>query len=134
MIDDRYILAPARQCLAPVYYRILLIYRNLVIDNNQQKSRYFPITFISSLTRLTVTSCHFYRVFTDILSVLEQVSSNTSSLNGFYSSVTTDYYRETARLILHPIYRLISTHPFWEILSEKNQYISLHHNACQSEW
>ena len=36
MIDDRYILAPARQCLAPVYYRILLIYRNLVINNNQQ--------------------------------------------------------------------------------------------------
>ena len=133
MIDDRYILAPARQCLAPVYYRILLIYRNLVINNNQQKSRYFPITFISSLTRLTVTSCHFYRVFTNILSVLEQVSSNTSSLNGFYSSVTTDYYRETARLILHPIYRLISTQSLWKISSEKDRYISLHHNAFQSE-
>ena len=105
--------------------------KSCVINSNQQ-IRAFPFSILSP--GLTVTSCHFFRVFTDILTVLEQVSSNTSFLNGFYSLVTTDYYRGTARLILHPIYRLISTHSLWNILSEKDRYILLYHNACQSEW
>ena len=94
----------ARCLLTPIYYHILLITRMLLL-------LYKKWWFIS---RLSIQFSHApnYRVFVDvdILIVSEPPSSNTSFLNTFHTSATTDYYREIVHLILLPIFQLASPH------------------------
>ena len=79
----------ARCLLTPIYYHILLITRMLLL-------LYKRWWFIS---RLSIQFSHApnYRVFVDvdILTVSEPPSRNTSFLNTFHTSATTDYYHST---------------------------------------
>ena len=109
----------AQCCLTPIYYHILLITRMLLL-------LYKRWWFIS---RLSIQFSHApnYRVFVDvdILTVSEPPSRNTSFLNPFHTSATTDYYREIVHLILLPIFQLASPHSLKNIIPNKSPHIPL---------
>ena len=118
----------AQCCLTPIYYHILLITRMLLL-------LYKKWWFIS---RLSIQFSHApnYRVFVDvnILTVSEPPSSNTSFLNTFHTSATTDYYHSIFDTTSHFFIRLSALTREDRRISQTNHHTSLYHNVRQPMW
>ena len=85
---------------------------------------HFPIVIYPIFSRPFLSSlCSIIDV--DILIVSKPPSSNTSFLNTFHTSATTDYYREIVHLILLPIFQFASPHSLKNIITNKSPHIPL---------
>ena len=91
---------------SPYHQNVVVVVQKMVV--------HFPVVVYPIFSRPFLSSlCSTIDV--DILTVSEPPSRNTSFLNTFHTSATTDYYREIVHLILLPIFQFVSPHSLEKI-------------------